>query len=273
MSTSRTEAATRALLTRSGARVVRTETLTDVDTVDDAALVSLQAPHSRFGYAWWRIVSDSHSPADLFDEALAGARCMVHGLPGGPAELPVDTWDGDCDSADRMLVGACSGATLDVGCGPGRFTHGLAMRGSAALGIDVALGAVRRTRARGAQAIRRDVFDALPAEGRWESVLLADGNIGIGGDPVRLLRRVESLLSPGGSVLVEVAPPGTGVATHRVHLEVQGRRSSPFHWAVVGAECLDALAQQASLRSLWMVHHGGRWFAQLTRTPRRGEAG
>ena len=32
--------------------------------------------------------------------------------------------------------------------------------------------------------LRRDLFAPLPGEGRWHHVLLADGNIGIGGDPV-----------------------------------------------------------------------------------------
>ena len=35
--------------------------------------------------------------------------------------------------------------------------------------------------------VRRDLFGALPGEGTWSHVLLADGNIGIGGDPVTLL--------------------------------------------------------------------------------------
>jgi len=273
MSTSQTGAATRAMLTGAGARVRCTQQFNDVDTADDAAEVAMLAPDSRFAAAWRRVVDDLHSPADLFDEALAGAPCVVHGMPSGPVELPVDVWRGDCDASDRVLVGECSGPTLDVGCGPGRLTQGLTERGTAALGIDVAPGAVRQTRARGAEAICRDVFDPVPGEGRWESVLLADGNIGIGGDPVRLLRRVASLLSPVGRALVEVAPPGRGVVTHRLHLEIGDRRSSSFAWAVVGAEALEVLARQASLRTLWLVNERGRWFAQLSRTGNRRRTG
>ena len=50
--------------------------------------------------------------------------------------------------------------------------------------------AVAQTPDRGVAAIRRNVFDALPGEGRWRTALLADGNIGIGGDPAALLRRL-----------------------------------------------------------------------------------
>ena len=82
-----------------------------------------------------------------------------------------------------------------------------------ALGIDVVHEAVGQTRARGAAALRRDIFGAVPGEGRWQTALLADGNVGIGGDPVALLRRLRRLLLPGGRVVVEVAPPGV---THPV---------------------------------------------------------
>ena len=38
-----------------------------------------------------------------------------------------------------------------------------------------------------------------PGEGRWDTVLFIDGNVGIGGDPIALLRRVRQLLAPAGA--------------------------------------------------------------------------
>ena len=64
--------------------------------------------------------------------------------------------------------------------------------------------AIWQTRDRGVSAILRNVFERVPAEGRWETVLLADGNLGIGGDPVRLLRRMAQLLAPGGRVVADL---------------------------------------------------------------------
>lgn len=79
------------------------------------------------------------------------------------------------------------------------------------LGIDVVPEAVALTRERGASALVRDVFAPVPGEGWWDTALLANGNIGIGGDPVTLLRRVHALLLPGGRAVVEVARPGVGM--------------------------------------------------------------
>ena len=81
------------------------------------------------------------------------------------------------------------------------------------------------------------------------SALLADGNIGIGGDPVALLRRVAAVLAPGGWVVADVAPPGHGDAhRHDLELECGGHRSDPFPWTVLGAEAVAEVAHAAGLR-------------------------
>src|SRR5207247_1106290 len=82
----------------------------------------------------------------------------------------------------------------------------------------------------------------LPGEGRWRRVLLADGNIGIGGDPVRLLRRCARLLGRDGAVLVELDRPGTPTWRGDVTLADGDRVSAPFPWAFVGVDGLARLA-------------------------------
>jgi glycosyltransferase A (GT-A) superfamily protein (DUF2064 family)/SAM-dependent methyltransferase len=265
MSDPATGRATWAMLESAGATLVRSETMRDVDTLADAEVVARSAPQTRFAAAWRRLQASLPAPVTIFDEALDGAACVAHGLPSGPVELPVSTWRAGCDSSDRALVAQCDGPTLDVGCGPGRLAEGLAARGVAVLGIDVSARAVGLTRGRGVHALRRDVFDPVPGEGRWGSVLLADGNIGIGGDPARLLRRVRELLAPDGRAVVEVAAPGTALSRHRLQIEVHGRMSAPFNWAILGPEALAHLASAECLRMLRITGHGGRWFAELAR--------
>lgn len=198
---------------------------------------------------------------ELFGAALRGEFCEVVGDGAAAFQLPVERWCGAVDRSDRALLRHCRGATLDVGCGPGRMVEHLARAGRAALGIDVSPEAVARTVRRGAAAILRDVHAPLPAEGRWETVLLADGNIGIGGDPRRLLARVAGLLAPGGRVVVDLAPPGAGVRTDRVRLRTTAATSEPFAWSTVSVDAIDTLARAAGFAEVRRYCSGGRWFA------------
>lgn len=203
---------------------------------------------------------------DVFTRALQGEPCTVVGLAGAPEQLPVARWNDDDDAHDASLLGHCRGATLDIGCGPGRLVARLTRRGHVALGIDVVPEAVRQARQRGAAALVRDVFAPLPGEGRWDTALLADGNIGIGGDPHSLLRRVRSLLAPGGRAVVEVAEPGTGLRSSWAALHCGEVRSRPFRWAVVGVDAVAALARRADLEPGTVDRHGDRWSVVLRRT-------
>ena len=123
----------------------------------------------------------------MYSDALRGEACTVRGIYADDHPLPVHDWLRPVNHADRALLEHCRGATLDVGCGPGRMSAHLAERGHVVMGVDIVREAVDQATSRGVHALRRDVFDPLPGEGRWNTVLLADGNIGIGGAPVRLL--------------------------------------------------------------------------------------
>jgi SAM-dependent methyltransferase len=202
--------------------------------------------------------------SEVFAEALRGRPCHVLGVHDDPLVLPVQTWRRDADAADLALLAHCAGHTLDLGCGPGRLTAALAGLGHVALGVDVVREAVEQTVARGATALRRDVFDRLPGEGRWETVLLADGNIGIGGDPPALLRRARELVGERGRAVVELAPPGVRHWSGWATLECTGLRSAPFRWATVGTDDIEVLAAGSGFGRV-RVHRLGelRWCAVL----------
>jgi SAM-dependent methyltransferase len=215
-----------------------------------------------------QVVPLHSSYAAVFASALRGDPCEVLGLDVRPHVLPVAEWTRPVDAGDLALLSHCVGETLDVGCGPGRMTRALAERGHAVLGIDVVPEAIRMTRERGGVAIVRDVFQSVPGEGRWATALLADGNIGIGGDPRALLGRLRSLLAPGGRVVVDLAEPGAGVRTRSVRLQTPTLRSRPFAWSVVGADAIGVLAIGAGLSVLGLHAHGDRWFAVLEKGAR-----
>jgi SAM-dependent methyltransferase len=184
----------------------------------------------------------------VFANAFRGHPSVFAGPGVHRLDLPADAWSGRVEG-DAAVLDLCWGPTLDVGCGPGRMTQLLAERGALVLGIDVVPEAVWQTRGRGVAAILRDVFERVPAEGRWQTVLLADGNLGIGGDPVRLLQRMGELLVLGGRVVADVAPPGTGLRRGEVRLTAGGLTSEPFPWCVVGADAVADLAAEAGFSS------------------------
>lgn len=194
--------------------------------------------------------------------ALLGARCFVD-RAGHAVPLVAARWSGEIDGADQALLDHCRGPVLDVGCGPGRMAAALTAREVGALGIDVLDEAVRQTRRRGAAALRRDVFEPLPAEGLWGTALLADGNIGIGGDPARLLCRLGQVLAPRGRVVTDLAAYGVGVRSSRLRLRTDVLRSDEFPWAFVGADAVARVAEPAGFHVLSRHEYAGRWFAVL----------
>ncbi len=190
---------------------------------------------------------------------------VIRSRAGAARPLAVTDWCSPASDEERQLLASLRGPVLDLGSGPGRLVVALCELGVAALGVDASPQAVSRARARGAATLERSVFDALPGEGRWPTVLLFDGNVGIGGDPIALLGRVADLLSPTGRALVEVEPPGAPSHTAEARLERGAEVSIWFPWAWVGADGIDDVANQAGLERVeWRVV-GERWIAALGR--------
>jgi SAM-dependent methyltransferase len=222
---------------------------------------SAAAPH-----AW--------STADPWTRALRTGRgpLFLHRQDGWLLPLDVERWCAEPDAADRTVLARCHGSVLDIGCGPGRLVGSLAARGVPVLGIDVSAEAVRRTERAGGPALVRSVFEPLPGEGRWDTVLLMDGNIGIGGDPAGLLGRVAEIAGPRGALIVEAAAV-RGAEAHaeldelvdvRLHDGVDAH-GAPFPWARVGVAALLRHARGAGWApgATWTAC--GRHFAVLRR--------
>ncbi|GAC1410452.1 MAG: class I SAM-dependent methyltransferase [Mycobacterium sp.] len=202
----------------------------------------------------------------LYDRALTGERCWIRHNDGSVHRLPVYAWLGGrrADKKfDQAVLGLCDGPTIDLGCGPGRFVAHLVRHGIPALGVDQSATAVALARRSGAPALRQDLFDALPGTGRWSTVLLADGNVGLGGDPGRVLRRACELLRSGGRCVAEFDGAVTGVTTRWVRLESAKTVGPWFRWASVGVDCAKRLAEDVGLAVTAVTPIGDRMLASL----------
>jgi SAM-dependent methyltransferase len=203
---------------------------------------------------------------NLYERALDGEQCWVRRDDGEVSHLPVQRWLGGRHADgqfDRTVAALCNGPTIDLGCGPGRLVTELVRRGIPALGVDQSATAVGLARRSGAPVLRRDVFEQLPGTGRWHTVLLADGNVGLGGDPLRVLRRAAELVRRDGHCLVEFDAVARGIRTGWVRLESSRTIGPWFRWASVGIDCAAELAQEAGLALTGIHPIGDRVVASL----------
>lgn len=212
---------------------------------------------------------------DPYSDALRAGHgpLFLRRTDGWLLPLDVERWCARADAADLSALRRCEGAVLDVGCGPGRLVAALAARGRRALGIDVSEAAVERALRVGGSALCRSVFEPLPGEGRWGTVLLVDGNIGIGGDPGGLLVRAGGLLTHGGLIIAETAPEDID---ERVRVRVDdGRRpqagatGSHFPWARLGTPALLRYGRALGWLPVDQWEAEGRPFVALRRSTAR----
>jgi SAM-dependent methyltransferase len=215
-------------------------------------------PRSATGQQAW---ADSLFVAPAGAGSAPVARLRL--VDGGHLPLDVARWHREPTAADRDVLARSSGPVIDIGCGPGRIVDALVADGHDALGIDSSAAAVTATRRRGAPAVRASVWGPVPRAGAWGTALLLDGNIGIGGDPVPLLRRVAELLADAGRIIVELSS-GPPAGSHIVRVEHPGGAGPWFAWAVVTPASIGDVADAAGLRvdDIWEADH--RWFALLS---------
>jgi SAM-dependent methyltransferase len=181
--------------------------------------------------------------------------------------LDLAQWSRPANPTERELLDDVAGPVLDIGCGPGRLVAALRERGVHALGIDAAPAAITRAKSQGVHVLTRSVFDHIPSEGTWATALLLDGNIGIGGDPQRLLTRVHELLASEGVAVVELESPGATTRNGLVQLEIATEMVGWFPWSWVSSDDIHALAYATNFFVNEQHNSGARRFATLRRIP------
>ncbi len=272
MSTPRTGAAQLNRLVDLGLSIKLLPPLRDVDEPADADAVAYAHPGLTFSRLHQQVLDRRPSqPVDrLFDRAYAGAPLQLDLEVEQVLSIDVARWSGAADAVDQLIVSRCEPPVLDLGSGPGRLVQALTDSGQPALGVDISAAAVDLSLRRGAPAIRARIEDPLPAEGRWGTVLLIDGNIGIGGDVHRLLTRCRDLVSPGGLIICEVDAARDGHDQADLILRSRQASSTTLAWSRIGAA---ALASLAAHLDLWVSEEwsaDGRTFLALRTSGREG---
>lgn len=184
--------------------------------------------------------------------------------PGSAVTLDVGRWNAAADRVDRSLLDGADGPVIDIGCGPGRMLVAARTLGIPALGVDVSAEAVAIARRSGGTALQGSVFDTIPDEGHWDTALVIDGNIGIGGDPAALLARCRDIVRDGGRVIVETHVDRAADRTYTARVvDADGHQSAEFPWAEVGVDALLDHAERAGLTARQSWTAGGRTFCEL----------
>jgi hypothetical protein len=210
----------------------------------------------------------------LYDRALGGERCWIRHEDGEVRPLPAHRWLGgrhvpeESETSDEVfdetVTQMCSAPTIELGWGPGRLVARLIQRGIPALGIDRSATAIRLTGRDGAPALLGDVFECPhPGMGHWRTVLLVDGNVGLGGDPRRILGRAAELLCSGGRRVAEFDADAVGIRARWVRLESARDVGPWFRWASVGVDSAATLAAHVGLTLTSVRLIGGRVIASL----------
>ena len=194
---------------------------------------------------------------DQYQEAI------LRSQSGDVFDIDSTRWIARASDIDFRILSYAVGPVLDLGCGPGRHVEAIAEQGIIVMGVDLSTHAVAAARTRRIAVLERSVFDQVPKTGEWATVLLLDGNIGIGGDPVRLLTRTKSLLNASGRVLIDVIVRTQRPKTELVRIELDGTAGPWFEWANVDADWLQTVADEAGFEVTDQWQHENRVFAVL----------
>ena len=96
-----------------------------------------------------------------------------------------------------------AGRILDVGCGGGGLLEHFARRGWATYGIDPSRASIEAAARRGAE-VHHGTVDDQPWPAEFFQAITFQHSLEHIPDPISALRRAQSLLAPGGSLVIEV---------------------------------------------------------------------
>ncbi len=125
-----------------------------------------------------------------------------------PEELPVSyffrSWE-EMPEYERLILSHAEGEVLDVGAGAGSHALELQKKGIAVDALDISPGAADVMRKRGVKEVWCGDYYDMANKG-YETILFLMNGIGIAGSLsglIKLLKHADTLLVPGGHILIE----------------------------------------------------------------------
>ncbi|MDP2872429.1 MAG: class I SAM-dependent methyltransferase [Bacillota bacterium] len=218
---------------------------------------------------------------DLYGRALLdylkGRRLPVHLRRGDGrlAVLDLKSYFGGPElftPMERCIVAHARGAVLDLGAGGGRIAaHLQSMAGpdqdvTEVVAVDASQGACSCLRRFGLRSVVHSPWQRVMESGIWhgrfDSVVLAGGNLGLAGDPSGLavmLGWLRGLLRPCGTILATGLAPwpppgGCDALPVRFRVEYAGRVGEWFAWLTLTPAALELAAASEGLRvERWLL--------------------
>lgn len=219
---------------------------------------------------------------DLYGRALLdyakGRRLPVHLRRGDGRLLLLDfepyvggAGPGAISPMERSLFALARGSVLDLGAGGGRVAAYLqstarpAQAVTEVIAVDSSQGACICLRRRGLRAVVHSPWQRVMESGIWrgrfDTVLLAGGNLGLAEDEAGLARMLEwlgGLLRPDGRLLVTAVSPWpprdeAPAAPVRLRIEYDGKVGEWFSWLTLTPAALWAAASEHGLLAISWV--------------------
>jgi SAM-dependent methyltransferase len=171
------------------------------------------------------------------------------------------------------------GRLLEVGCGEGFFLEAAAAQGFEVEGLDAHPGRVETARARSGAPVHLGLFESMPLEGGYDIVYHCD-LLSHFADPAGALRRMVSLLNPGGAICFEVGMlagfhpawyrflPDMGLEGHHTFYTLEATLGLLER---TGLHCVDR--RQYRVGPTWLIGSATQWVrgartSQRAATPR-----
>jgi SAM-dependent methyltransferase len=154
--------------------------------------------------------------------------------------IPVENTTLEVDSTARLAPPEEFPRLLDIGCGIGRVTAGLAAKGFRVTGIDASVEALRRARRAtpGGRFVAVDFRDVGAMKWQFDVVTSYWNSLGFATrhDDEVLLRGLRAILRPGGRLVLDLYHPGW-LEAHQLDGVDDPRGARVYRWLEGGRSC------------------------------------